>query len=262
MEHQKTDGANGGWGDAFAINARHLVRQRAWSYKAFGPSARTFGILDHIRRELAEVAAAHQEFERERAIFRVQWDSRARPDLLHKIMGRVVTAHAAELGEWVDVIILALDGALRSGADPQEILDAVLAKQAANEARPWPDWRTMSEEEAIEHVRDTGDADSNVVENPQQPSIGLGQIGGLMLPPQDPEPERAVDNIEYRTDGRGRVIEDEPDGAPKYFNGVPLEQCDLAAPHRMHTWLGNNVNGPEDALCPGTRHDELHSQGD
>lgn len=99
------------------IDAAHLERQRAWSTKTFGPGVR-LGVIDHIEKELDEV----------------------RED---------VTC----LEEWVDVIILAFDGAWRAGHEPQAIIDAVKAKQLRNEAREWPDWRTMSADEAIEHVK-------------------------------------------------------------------------------------------------------------
>jgi hypothetical protein len=96
----------------------HLQRQREFSERTFGPGARTAGVIDHIRKECDEVAA--------------------KPD---------------DLSEWIDIIILALDGAWRSGASPQQIIDALVAKQDKNEARKWPDWRTMSPDKAIEHDR-------------------------------------------------------------------------------------------------------------
>ena len=104
--------------DDGAIDAAHIARQRVWSADTFGLGKRTLGVLDHIRKELTEIEAD--------------------PD---------------DLGEWVDVIILAIDGAWRAGWEPQQIIDAVKAKQATNEARSWPDWRTMSEDQAIEHHR-------------------------------------------------------------------------------------------------------------
>lgn len=104
---------------AFAIDADHLERQRAWSRETFGPGSRVNGVLDHIRKELEEIAADPTDVE-----------------------------------EWVDVLILAFDGAWRAGHEPQAILDALAAKQAKNEARTWPDWRQMSPDQAIEHVRD------------------------------------------------------------------------------------------------------------
>lgn len=94
----------------------HLERQREWSEKTFGPGMRTKGIIDHIRKELLEIEAA--------------------PD---------------DITEWIDVVILALDGAWRTGASPEEIIIRLTVKQARNEARSWPDWRTMSEDVAIEH---------------------------------------------------------------------------------------------------------------
>lgn len=100
-----------------AIDADHLASQRAWSEHTFGPGTRLLGVLDHIRKELAEIEAAPQDVE-----------------------------------EWVDVIILAFDGAWRAGWEPQQIIDAIKAKQAKNEARTWPDWRSMSADRAIEHI--------------------------------------------------------------------------------------------------------------
>lgn len=98
--------------------AAHLHRQRAWSSKTFGPGARTLGVVDHIRKELREIEAA--------------------PD---------------DLTEWIDVVILALDGAWRAGGTPEQIIKTLTGKQARNEARDWPDWRTQSADKAIEHVR-------------------------------------------------------------------------------------------------------------
>lgn len=101
-----------------AIDAEHLARQRDFSLATFGPGARLLGVLDHIRKELAEIEA-----------------------------------DPTDLAEWVDVIILAFDGAWRAGWEPQQIIDAVKAKQAKNEARTWPDWRTVNRDHAIEHDR-------------------------------------------------------------------------------------------------------------
>lgn len=102
----------------FTLDEAHLERQRAWSLTTFGPEPRTAGVLDHLRKELAEVEAD--------------------PD---------------DPSEWADLIILACDGALRRGIAPRVILDAVLAKQERNEARTWPDWRGLPSDRAIEHVR-------------------------------------------------------------------------------------------------------------
>jgi hypothetical protein len=60
--------------------------------------------------------------------------------------------------EWIDVIILAFDGALRSGMGAQEIIDNIARKQGINEKRTWPDWRSLGQDVAIEHDRSIGAA--------------------------------------------------------------------------------------------------------
>ncbi|XAI97069.1 pyrophosphohydrolase [Dolichospermum phage Dfl-JY45] len=97
----------------------HLVRQQAWSRKTFGPGDRAAAILDHIRKELAEVAANPRSVE-----------------------------------EWIDIAMLALDGAWRSGASTQEVAEALRWKLTVNESRTWPDWRAAEPGRAIEHVRE------------------------------------------------------------------------------------------------------------
>lgn len=97
----------------------HLHRAREFSERTFGPGRRTEGIVDHIRKELLEVLA--------------------KPD---------------DISEWIDVAILAFDGAWRAGHTPEQIAAALVAKQTKNESRQWPDWRTAEPGKAIEHVRD------------------------------------------------------------------------------------------------------------
>lgn len=106
---------------AFDFRA-HLERQREFSSRTFGPGMRTAGVVDHIRKELCEIERA-----------------------------------PTDLTEWIDVVILALDGAWRCGATPEQIIAALVAKQTKNEGRAWPDWRTMPADKAIEHDR-AGDA--------------------------------------------------------------------------------------------------------
>jgi len=100
----------------------HLRRQAAFSERTFGPGQRTEGVCDHIRKELVEVQAD-------------------------------ADAGRPTLPEWVDVIILALDAAWRTGATPEEIAAAIIAKQTKNEGRRWLDWRTADPGKAIEHDR-------------------------------------------------------------------------------------------------------------
>ncbi|MDH1012025.1 DUF550 domain-containing protein [Pseudomonas nicosulfuronedens] len=100
----------------------HLQRQRDFSERTFGPGARAAGVVDHIRKELREIEE-----------------------------------NPGDLSEWIDVAILALDGAWRTGASPRQIIEALVAKQAKNEARIWPDWRTAPADKAIEHDREIGE---------------------------------------------------------------------------------------------------------
>ena len=104
------------------IDAAHIDRQRCFTEATFGPGLRTKGVVDHIRKELKEILDDPKDLE-----------------------------------EWVDVIILGFDGAWRTGASSQEIIDAIKAKQTKNELRQWPDWETVGQDQAIEHVRGTHD---------------------------------------------------------------------------------------------------------
>lgn len=100
------------------IDAEHIQTQLEWSTRTFGPGIRP-GVVDHIRKELVEIEEADYK----------------------------------DLEEWIDVIILAIDGAWRAGHLPQDIIDAFHAKQRKNRDRTWPDWRTADRDKAIEHDR-------------------------------------------------------------------------------------------------------------
>lgn len=95
----------------------HLKRQADFSLKTFGPGPRVKEITDHIRKELDEVEAD--------------------PTSL----------------EWIDVVILAFDGAWRAGYTPEEICAAIERKQGKNEVRAWPNWRLYKQGQPIEHIK-------------------------------------------------------------------------------------------------------------
>jgi hypothetical protein len=95
----------------------HLQHQREWSDKTFGPGPRAEGVVDHISKELVEILNA-------------PWD----------------------LSEWIDVVILAFDGAGRAGFTPHQIITGLREKQAENELRTWFDWRTAPSGKAICHI--------------------------------------------------------------------------------------------------------------
>jgi len=96
----------------------HLDRQRAFSEKTFGPGSRTQGVIDHIRKELKEI-----------------------------------DEKPFDLYEWIDVILLGLDGAWRAGYTSKEIVIALETKQTMNEARSWPRWQDQDRDKAIQHER-------------------------------------------------------------------------------------------------------------
>ena len=98
----------------------YLARQIEWSRNTFGPALRTKGVIDHIRKELSEIEADPHD-----------------------------------LSEWIDVVILAMDGFWRHGGSAADFLPRLLTKQQKNMARNWPDWRDRSEDHAIEHDRST-----------------------------------------------------------------------------------------------------------
>jgi hypothetical protein len=99
-----------------------LVRQRAFSLRALGPRQTGRGVADHIRKELAEIESS-----------------------------------GGALEEWVDVMLLAFDGAMRAGAAPDAIAAGLEAKLTRNEGRSWPDWRDADPDKAIEHHRRNGE---------------------------------------------------------------------------------------------------------
>jgi hypothetical protein len=106
----------------------HLVEQSSWSAATFGPGTRLDAITDHIERELVEVR------------------------------------ESGALDEWIDLVTLALDGAWRTGATPDQVADALGAKLARNQRRTWPNWRTADPTKAIEHVHGSSPEDEPGVE--------------------------------------------------------------------------------------------------
>lgn len=94
-----------------------LDDRRAWSQATFGPDSRSEGVCKHIEKELAEI--------------------RAKP---------------GDLFEWVDVVLLALDGASRAGFSAEEIYTAILAKHERNKKRKWPP--PAPQDQFVEHVKD------------------------------------------------------------------------------------------------------------
>ena len=99
---------------AFDLRA-HLAHVRQWSEKTFGPGQRTKTLINDIIKELLEIEQT-----------------------------------PGDLMEWVDVVMLGLDGAWRCGRTPAEIVNALVLKQLINESRVWPDWRSFTRVQAID----------------------------------------------------------------------------------------------------------------
>ena len=100
----------------------HLQHQQEWSAKTFGPAGghvNLMGVIDHIEKEIKELKS-----------------------------------EPFDLEEWIDLLILASDGAWRAGHSPEDVIAMWKFKQAKNESRNWPDWRTAEPGKAIEHIRD------------------------------------------------------------------------------------------------------------
>lgn len=97
---------------------KHLTAQRDFSLATFGPGQKTVGVLANIRKELVEIEA-----------------------------------NPADLVEWMDVALLAFDGAMRNGGTPEVVVQTLAEKFARNQTRQWPDWRTQPDDQPIEHVR-------------------------------------------------------------------------------------------------------------
>lgn len=103
---------------------RFLRRQIAFSIKTWGPPDK-FGIpfngratVGHIRKELEEVLRKPHDLE-----------------------------------EWIDIVLLALDGAMRAGHTPNQVVAGLEGKFEKNTKRKWPDWRKCPPDKGIEHDR-------------------------------------------------------------------------------------------------------------
>ena len=97
----------------------HLEKQSEFSLETFGPGPRVRMVVDHIRAELIEIEAS-----------------------------------PTDVYEWIDVAMLAFDGAWRAGHSPAAIAAALGTKLAKNITRTWPDWRTHDPDQAIKHTPD------------------------------------------------------------------------------------------------------------
>lgn len=98
----------------------YIRRQMEWAHRTFGPHYRREGLSKHIQKELLEIERKPHDLE-----------------------------------EWIDIIILAIDGATRCGLHgdhtPDQIIDMLDMKQQKNFDRVWP--TVADPTQPIEHDR-------------------------------------------------------------------------------------------------------------
>lgn len=98
---------------------RYLSSQREWSRETFGEGLQTGRLCGHIREELLEIEES-----------------------------------PSDVVEWVDVLILALDGAWRTGNSPGQIINAMIEKQKINRERKW---EVASPDNPVHHIKESGE---------------------------------------------------------------------------------------------------------
>lgn len=108
-----------------------LRQKNEWSLKTFGPGQRTEGVVKHIESELQEI--------------------RADP---------------TDVVEYMDVVLLAFDGAFRAGHSPEAVVAALVAKQKKNEGRTWPKPGTQDPDGPTQHL----------AEDEGHPEYKLGEV--------------------------------------------------------------------------------------
>lgn len=116
----------------------------AFSQETFGPGKRTKGIIQHIQKELGELA--------------------------HSPEDRM---------EWIDVVILGMDGYQRLGLTASQFLDDLLSKQGIVMARKFP--APTSEDEAVEHIRTPAETVAKAVEALNQGIVLLKSVPAEQL---------------------------------------------------------------------------------
>lgn len=116
--HGYGHGAEDASKDTDITMAQCITRQRDWALKTFGPGDHSEGLLKHIKKEVIEIMEDTSETE-----------------------------------EWVDIIILAIEGAWRTGASPKEVVQWFDMKMSKNERRQWPDIGELSTGVPIEHLK-------------------------------------------------------------------------------------------------------------
>lgn len=166
--------------------ARFLRNQQKWSTETFGPytEARTQGILDHARKEIEEIAAEPNDVE-----------------------------------EWIDLMILAIDGALAAATlrypaghyQAEKAVDLVEwtrdQKMEKNIRRNWPAQADQVPGLAVEHISD------------DEEEAEYERRNGL-IPTSTPTPTKCAN-----CDGCGQIANDS-EGTPwTYWANLPVKSA-------------------------------------
>lgn len=160
-----------------------LSEQRQFSIEAFGPNPRLKGVHDHLRKEVAELQAAPNDLSEWADCLLLCLDGAMRagmsPQEVVEYSGfdhapivaemalrchcdvEELGGHILELSDkvsqgkaWVDVAGKVAIAAHRQGIQFSDLLNAAADKLEINKARSWADWRTLSEDVAIEHIKE------------------------------------------------------------------------------------------------------------
>lgn len=143
--------------------AEYMTHASAWSLRTFGPGPRPLGIAAHIRKEIDEIEG-----------------------------------NPADISEWVDLVILALDGCWRSMInwnDPSDVpgarewyaveddlLDLLFCQTDEHDLTHWPDFDAIHELLAeIEQPDDTWEEDDTHQRRPNDFLFRLIALEGLLL---------------------------------------------------------------------------------
>lgn len=158
-----------------------LNEQREFSWMAFGPKPRLAGVHEHLSKELEELIAAPKDLSEWADCLLLSFDGAmragAKPQELVDYMGLEDIEGSREVyrGSWHDlrrdvgylkscnhlgywkawsiIAVKFLVAATRQELRVDEVLQAARDKLEVNKQRSWPDWRTLPENQAIEHIK-------------------------------------------------------------------------------------------------------------
>lgn len=175
-----------------------LERRGHWSLVTFGHGKRLEPLLEHLRRELAE--------------------ARRKP---------------SDITEWIDIALLAFDGAFRQGHTAHDVVAALLGKQAINEARDWP---PPTPGEPTEHVRkepSAGELQQRIAEAAHEYERELNYAIGIACghPVEDDRPVRMRRHVYDAAAHAHAFVTEWATPSPSVDGGCAI--CDL--PEALHS---------------------------